>query len=314
MFPLFKERKFNDYLNDTFGFFRVCGKHYFRLYFTINGSLLLLGTVLVYLLTKVYFEFLGTAMSGISEETADPATAINSNSGFLVGLGLTVALLFLMITLLQYAFPVVYLDLYDARKGAPFSAKDILLGIRKRIGKILKFIIGFVFVIFPVLFIVMGLNVLLMFILIGFPLLLIVFPVMMSWVTLTYFYYMNSEESFMSALGDAFETIKGQFWPIVLSTLIMFIIYYVVSSIFTLVPYLIGMASMFTSLQSGDASNAFSTMSVMMSIVMALSIVVSFVLNNLLLINQGLIYYSHIENAESSVSNSAIDLIGTESE
>ena len=47
---------------------------------------------------------------------------------------------------------------------------------------------------------------------------------------------------------------------------------------------------------------------------MVISTIVSYILNNLLLINQGMIYYSHIENSESSISNDSIDLIGTDSE
>ena len=71
---------------------------------------------------------------------------------------------------------------------------------------------------------------------------------------------------------------------------------------------------MFTTLQSGAKDDAFSTISILLSIIMVVSTIVSFILNNLLIINQGLIYYSHIENSESSISNDSIDLIGTDSE
>ncbi len=81
-----------------------------------------------------------------------------------------------------------------------------------------------------------------------------------------------------------------------------------------MIPYVFGMASMFTTIKSGSQEDAFSTLSVMISIVMVVSTIVSYILNNLLLINQGMVYYSHIENGESSICNASIDMIGTDSE
>jgi len=186
--------------------------------------------------------------------------------------------------------------------------------MKNRIPKILKFIIGSIFIIFPLLMIIFGLLILLCFIIIGIPALLIMVPAMLSFIHLTFYYYMNSDEGFFSALGDGFDTVKQQFWPIVGSTAVMIFVIQIVNTIFTLIPYLFGMASMFTTLQSGSKEDAFSTIAIIMSIIMVISVIVSYILNNLLLINQGMIYYSHIENSESSISNDSIDLIGTDSE
>ena len=40
-FQLYKQRKFNDYLNDIIQFFRVFGKDYFKKFFMVNGGVLL---------------------------------------------------------------------------------------------------------------------------------------------------------------------------------------------------------------------------------------------------------------------------------
>lgn len=314
MFQLFKERNFSDYINDTFGFFKTCGKHFFKLYFIINGSLLLIATALIYFLTKIYFEFLSSSLSGTGMNQDYMGDYFSTNAGLFFSVMIGAVLLMLLITILQYAFPVVYLDLYDARKGKGFEVKDVLNALKKRGWKIIKFVIGGIFIIFPVLCIVMGLNVLLCFLIIGFPLFLLTVPALMSWINLSFYYYMNSEESFFSALGDAFETIKGQFWPIVFSTLVTFVIYYVISTVITMIPYFIGIASMFTTLENGNPEESFSSLGIMMAAVMVISTLSSFILNNLILINQGMIYYSHIENEASSVSNNSIDLIGTERE
>lgn len=314
MFQLFKERNFSDYINDTFQFFKVLGKHFFKLYFVVNGGLLLIATVLIYFFTKVYFDFIISNLNGTGVQDNFIGNYIQANFGMLVTFMIVAFVLFLIISLMQFAFPVLYLDLYDSRKGIDFAAKDILYALKKRIGKIIKFVLGSIFIIFPIVVIVMVLNFLMFFIIIGIPLIFITMPALMSWVNLSFYYYMNSDESFFSALGDGFETIKGQFWPIVLSTLVLFIIYYIVTSVFTLIPYLFGIASIFTTTKQGAVNEQFSMVPIMVAIVMIVSTIVSYILNNLLLINQGMIYYSHIENSESSISNDSIDLIGTDSE
>lgn len=314
MFQLFKDRNFNDYLNDTFQFFRLQGKHFFKLYFVINGGLLLIASVFIYFFSKMYFEFLTSVMNGNAVGPEIAGNYFNENFGVFITMIVAAILFFIVISMLQFAFPVVYLDLYDSKKGADFTVQDVLNALKKKLPKILKFIIGCIFIIFPITIILMGLNMLLCFIIIGFPLFLISFPAIVSWVNLSFYYYMNSEEGFFSAIGDGFDTIKGQFWPIVLSTLVIFIIYYVGTTVITMIPYFIGIASMFTSLESGDTSETFSKIAIMVTVVMVVSIIVNYILNNLVLINQGMIYYSHIENTESSVSNNSIDLIGTDSE
>lgn len=314
MFQLFKERNFSDYINDTFQFFKILGKHFFKLFFVVNGGLMLLAIVLIYFFTKVYFDFIISGVSANGFQDNYMANFIQANIGTIIACSIGAFLLLMLVSIMQFTFPVIYLDLYDSKKGTDFTAKDILLGLRKRIGKIIKFVIGSIFIIFPIFFVVMVLNFLLVFVIIGIPLLLITMPALMSWVNLSFYYYMNSEESFFSALGDGFETLRGQFWPIVFSTLILFVIYYVITTTFTLIPYFFGIASMFTVIDQGSPQDSFSAISIMMAVVMMVSMIANYILYNLLLINQGLIYYSHIENTESSISHDSIDLIGTDSE
>lgn len=317
MFQLFKERNFNDYINDTFQFFKILGKHYFKNYFTINGGLLLLATVFIYFFTKVYFEFISSSMSGGINATQNTfANYFNNNVGLMIAVVSIAVILILIMSIIQFAFPIVYLDLYDEHKGANFTTKDILNKLKSKIPKILKFAIGSIFVIFPILMIAIVILVLLCFIIIGIPLFLIMIPAIMSWIHLSFYYYMNSDQGFFNAIGDGFDTIKQQFWPIVGTTAIMYIIIQIVNTIFTMIPYIFGMASMFSTISdpNSGAGDKFSAISVMMSIIMVISTIVSFIFNNLILINQGMIYYSHIENAEGNTSTNAIDLIGTDSE
>lgn len=315
MFQLFKDRTFSDYINDTFQFFKILGRHFFQLYFIINGGLLLLVTVMIYFLTKIYFDFLFSRFNaGLGPQQDEIGGYFTANLGLIIVLGIVALLIFIIASMLQFTFPVVYLDLYDSKKGTGFTTKDVLNAMKKRIPKILKFVIGSIFIIMPLFIILGGLMIALCFIIIGIPLLFIMVPAIMSFYHLVFFYYMNSEESFFSAIGDGFETVKGQFWPIVGSTVIMMIIIQVVNTIFTTIPYLMGMANMMTSIETGNLQDRFSSMAIMMSIIMVASIIVGYILNNLILINQGMIYYSHIENSESNISNDLIDQIGIDAE
>jgi hypothetical protein len=129
---------------------------------------------------------------------------------------------------------------------------------------------------------------------------------------LSFYYYINSDESFFSALGDARDTIKQQFWPIVLSTLVFFILYYIIKIAFSLIPYFMGIANVYTSLEPHDASTQ--TFGVTNVIVFVISTIISYVINNIFLVQQGLIYYSHIENERSKDTTYEIDLIGYDNE
>jgi hypothetical protein len=87
----------------------------------------------------------------------------------------------------------------------------------------------------------------------------------------------------------------------------------VTMTVFSFIPYLFGVASMVSSIQNpGTESDPFSTMRIMMLVVMVLSMLMSYILNNLLIINQGLVYYSRREYNENISSTDSIDLIGRE--
>ncbi len=153
------------------------------------------------------------------------------------------------------------------------------------------------------------LLILLCFILIGIPLLLFAIPTSFSWITLSFFEYLNNDKGFFEALGDGFGHLKNQFFPIVCSSMVMYIMIQVAMGVFTFIPYTFGMASLFS---PQNIENGNSTIKIMMTIVMVISMLASFILNNLLMVNQGLVYYSRREFDENISSNDSIDSIGLE--
>jgi len=311
MFQLFKNRDFGDYISDTFGFFRQTGKHFMKIYFTINGIPLMIMLVLSYFLFQVYFDLLKTSMSG--QDFSGFENSMTENFPFIVILAILLFLFLIFMSMLSYTVPVIYLDLYDKKKGNNFSVGDVVSALKSNFAKMLIFFIASLFVITPILIIVFILLFLLVFIIIGIPLLLFAIPTSFSWIALSYYEYINFDKGYFEALSDGFSKMKSQYFPIVGSLMLMYIIIQVTMTVFTMIPYAFGMVSMVTSLEQNPGSTeGLATFGIMMAIIMVITILMSYILNNLMLINQGLAHYSRRENDENIIAQDSIDLIGRE--
>jgi hypothetical protein len=312
MFTLFKKRDFSDYVSDTFQFFRVTGKHYLKSYFTICGIMLLLLVVFSYFLFQVYFDFFLNFGKANNNATIFQ-NYIQNNIPIIIGGAVFMFLFIVLMSMLNYSIPVIYMELYAKNKGNNFETKDILAKFKANFGRILVFFLGLIFLITPLIMLVFVVLILLCFILIGIPLLLFAVPTAVSWITLSFYEYLNHDKGFFESLGSGFRHIKNQYFPNVGSLIIMYIIIQIGMSVFTLVPYMFGMVSIITSTQNQTATNdSVSTVKIMLTIVMVISILMSYILNNLLLVNQGLVYYSRREFDENISSQDSIDLIGSE--
>jgi hypothetical protein len=63
-----------------------------------------------------------------------------------------------------------------------------------------------------------------------------------------------------------------------------------------------------------DTQKTFNLITIIMTAVVVVSLMANYILNNLLLINEGIIYYSRKDVNENISSSNSIDLIGSESE
>ena len=308
MFQLFKKRDFSDYVSDTFQFFRETGKHYLKNYFTICGILLMVLVILSYFLLQVYFDFF--LNFGRLNNNQDFFQAYIENHFAVIIFGAVFMFLFIiLLSMLNYSIPVIYMDLYAKNNGDNFGSKDILTRFKAQFGRILIFFLGLIFIVTPLLILIFVLLVLLCFIIVGIPLLLLAIPTAVSWITLSFYEYLNHDKSFFKALGSGFTHIKNQYFPNIGSLMIMYIIVQITMSVFTMFPYAFGMASIFSTRNIEEGS---STIKILLTIVTVVSILMSYVLNNLLFVNQGLVYYSRREYDDNISSKDSIDLIGSE--
>ena len=317
MFQLFKKRNFSELVGDTFTFFKMNGKHYFRNYFIINGGFLLVLLVLVYFIMNVFFEGLFANLNGGFGGTNNTIDHyINDNLELVISLGVLTAITAIFLSILSYSYPVAYMKLLEKKSGFPTS--EIIGVIKSKLGKIVIFFIASLFVLIPIMILAMVLSFALIFLIIGIPLLFILIPAMMCWFSLSFFDYISTEKGYFEALGNGFRLMKQKFWPAVGSTVIMYLIMQIVVGFTSMIPYLIGVFSMFTDLENQTSPNIqpekFSFLMLMLGVSMILSLLLNFIFQNLLLVNQGIIYYSIREENENNTSKNEIDLIGTYSE
>lgn len=312
MFQLFKSRDFGDYVSDTFQFFRQTGKHYLKNYFTICGVMLMILAILTYFLFEVYLDF-ALNFNQINSNFEFIQNYAQKNGIFIILGGILMFMFIIVLSMITYSVPVIYMDLYAKKHGNHFEAKDILARFKAEFGRILIFFLGLMFLITPLLLIVFVVLFALCFILIGIPLLLFAIPTGVSWVTLSFYEYLNNGKGFFEAFGFGFRSLWKQYFPNVGSLMIIYIIIQIAMSVFSLFPYMFGMASLISSNQTNpNPEEALGTVKILLTAVVVISMLMSYILNNLLLINQGLVYYSKREDEESISSKNSIDLIGSE--
>ena len=105
-----------------------------------------------------------------------------------------------------------------------FIQAGILAKFKADFGRILIFFLGLIFIITPLLILVFIILILLCFIIVGIPLLLFAIPTAVSWVTLSFYEYLNRDKSFFKAFGSGYKHIRNQYFPNIGSLMVMYII------------------------------------------------------------------------------------------
>lgn len=318
MFELYKKRDLSTNFSDTTTFFKSFGKHYFKNYLVINGIFLMVLVVLIYFISKVYMEVLFSGISNMQNNPNYLMAYFNNNMALIVGGFIITFLLIVILSMLNISFPVIYLKLFEKTNGNTFSTQEIMSGLKANIGKMIVFLLGSMFIILPLAFIIFGLLAFLCLILIGIPLIIIVGSAFMSWITLSYYEYILKDVGYFTALSNGFSLVKQQFWTIVGTTFLMMMLIQIIQGFITMIPYVLSLIWMFISTQDIQSqtsrTDTFSTMGILFAVIMVFSVLLSYIFNNFILVNQGLIYYGLQEEKENNSTKSQIDLIGSDIE
>ena len=313
----YKKRDFGAFVSDSFGFFRLYGKNYFTNYILLNGLLLiLLVVVAIFGYRELFQQLFSTTLSGNASYTEN---YFENNTGMFVVIGILTFLLFLILMIVNYLYPVFYLKrLSEGQKK--IRTDDILNDFKKNIGRIGILCLGMIFIVTPIAFILLGVSYALVFILIGLPIMLFVFPTVFNIINFLMYDFFNTKRGFFESLSYSIRSQfsypngreKSPYWKYWGATLIISIILYVITTIFTMIPLIIFYAAMFTNAPDGGfEENPFAgTMGIMLFVVYGISMLVSFFLSNLMYVNAGLLYYDSRTDLHQQVELAEIDTIG----
>lgn len=312
MFQLYKQRKFSDLINDTFGFFRAYGKSFIKGYFIINGGLLLALILVIYFAGKGIMDIVfSTVASPVSGEAAI-MSYMTENAAIWVLMTIIAAVTILLLTLLSHSYPVIFLKLLEKDK-AP-QTKDIINELWNKIGKLIIFSLLWMVTFLPIIIMISLLSIVLFVIIIGIPFVLILFSGVISWMYLALFDYVNTNNGYFQAMKNGFNLLFQNFWHHVGATAIFYLIVTVIHSIVSFIPYFIGIFGVISDTATNEGQvpdqETFSFLGLMVLITFILSLVFAYVLSNLIIVNQGMIYYSAREENENLSLHSGIDLIG----
>lgn len=316
MFELYKKRQLGDNLAETFVFFKNYGKNFLKIFFIVNGAFLFLFGIVIYSLIKINFEAIKTSGLENDQLKNDILTYFGNNEVIVVLLMFVCIFLFMLLSLFNYSYPVLYLKMIaDGEKN--FELNNVLTTFRKSLFKLIKFTIGLIFIILPVLMIILIVMFFLCFIIIGIPLLMIALPACFTFLNLSFYSYLTEERRFFESLQHAYNLLREDFWSTIGTTFIIMMIMQFVQAIITLSFYFVGIAIFFASMIGNPDLNDTNSIDPsplligFITIIVLVIMVLGNVFNNMILINQGLIYYS-LEAGDKFESKS-IDLIGEQS-
>jgi len=307
---LYKSRDFSAFFQDTFSFLKQNGKHFFKHFFIINGIFLLILMVLGYFFTKFYTNII---FGGLLQNNPNVfEDYFNDNFGVVLLLIFVFITVGLIAAIISYAYTAIYLKLYAENNGKNFDTKTIIDGYKDQLGKLFIFLICAILIGIPIALVSGIILFVLAITIIG----LLLYPVVIGAVALFYYMtlmeYIENKKGIWESFGYAWELLSSKFWAAVGSVGLFYLMAYILQNVITIIPYIFGMASFFTTIENGEPNpeELGSTMMIMMLAVFFISFLIGSILNVIVQLNQGLVFYSLKEDKENINTKSVIDQIG----
>jgi hypothetical protein len=317
MMQFYKKRDFGTFISDTFNFFKLYGKNFFKSYFLINGLLLIL---LVAVGVFGFRNFFGQLMnSNLSGQSYYLEQYFEENLGMLIITGILIFLLYSALTVINFLFPVFYAKRVS-EGNTKIKTDEIVGDFKKNLGKIFKLYLGLTFLVIPLSLVLFLISYVLIFLLIGIVIMLFIAPTLFNVITFLTYDYFNSNRGFFESLSYA---VRSQFsypsgreaspyWKYWGSTIIFMVIYYVISMIITFVPMMMFYGSILTSAPDGnfEQNPMGGTFGVVFFVIYGIAGLISLIVMNLLYINSGLMYYDSRTDLHQKLELAEIDTIG----
>ncbi|WP_242085221.1 hypothetical protein [Aestuariivivens sediminis] len=310
---LYKSRGFSDFFQDTFAFINQNGKHFFKHYFIINGVFLLILIGIGYLFTKFYTNVVFGGFLGGNQSTTVLDNYINDHLGLFIVIMLIFIFVAIIAAMVSYVFPAIYLKLYVAHDGYPFNSTQIINVYKQNIGKLIIYLICSMLLGIPLLIVFFVVAFILAITIIGLLAIPLLFGAFMLFYIMTLMEYLEHKRGIWESFRYSWELLKSKFWAAAGCVGLFYLISYIIQNVINIIPYLFGMASLFTTIETGGPGNddLDTTMTIILLAVFFLSFLVSAFLNTIVQLNQGIIFYSLKEDLENINTKSIIDQIGS---
>ena len=315
----YQKRNFGTFISDTFTFFKENGKNYFKNYLMINGILLIL-MVLIFVVgyRELFSQMLGSNTQG---QNYYFQAYFQENTAVLTVVSATVFVLFLAVMMVSYSYPILYLKRLSETGNKNIKADEILKDLKSNFGRFITFFFGLVFIVMPLSFVLVGISAFLMILVIGFFLLMLLGPAILNVVNFLMFDYFYTKRGFFDSLSYAVRAQfsykngrdKSPFWKYWGSTVVLYLLIQTVTSVFAMVPMMIISGALFTVPENGNSQEVLEgSMGILFFIIYGISILVSFLMINVVFVNSGLQYYDSRTDLHRNVDLSEIDRIGTD--
>ncbi|WP_313093155.1 DUF4013 domain-containing protein [Chryseobacterium flavum] len=317
MIQFYKKRDFGTFISDSFNFFKLYGKNYFKNYLLINGLLLILMVVVVIFGYKELFsQLFGSNLGG---ETYYFEQYFSDNAGMLITVGIITFLLFMILAIVNYLYPVFYLKRI-AQGTEKIKTDEILGDFKNNVGKIAKLCLGMMFIVAPLALFVVAFSYILVIVIIGFFLILLIYPTIFNVITFLMYDYFNSGRGFFESLSYSIRSQfsypngseKSPYWKYWASAFVMFIIISIATSVFTYIPLIFFYGSILTSSPDGNfEQNPFTGVAgIIFFVFYGISMLLSFFLSNLMYVNAGFMYYDSRTDLHQKAELEEIETIG----
>lgn len=317
-----KRRSFGDLISDTFMFFKEYGKNFFANYLKICGPLILLLMIVFFFFYRNVFQQL--IDGNVEGNSYFFQRYFEENMGVFITGGILTGIVMLLLFAAMLLFPIFYMRRVSILGERQVRADDLIKDMKQNIGRFFIYILVLIFVVAPGIVILMGISGFLMFVIIGFFLLLFLIPVIINVTNFMIFDYFHRKVGIFNALGYAIRSqfsyqrdrYPSPFWKYWGTMIITALIVNILTSVFTLLPgMLLGVSSVLTlqdtMQEGGDPANPFNgPMGYLLFIFYAISMVVSFIASNINSVNAGLMYYDSRIDLQQNRDAAEINTIG----
>ena len=301
-----KKRDFGELISDTFEFFKIYGKNYLKTYLSINGGILILLLILIGVGFK---DIIGqTFSSNLAGESYYFEEYFDQNSGELIIVSILVIALIFLLSMVSYAFPVLYMDAASKTKRNDFTVNEMFEMLKGKVGEMIIFSILSFLILLPLMLLAFGVSAVLIFLIVGIFLIIALIPIFTTVVNFTLFDYLTTENQYFNALSRAFGFVFSKnFWKYLGAVIVMYFLIQIIVSVFSIIPAFIIEFSTTTLDNGEEMSNA---MVVLLIVSYSLSIIVSLIASNAIYVMTGFMYYDSREDLQREVHYDEIDSIG----